>query len=137
MEIRSENKDWNKLANYILDEEAKVWGLTEPPITGILLRWRVNGYTGGIQVIYPQFSREIAFLSKTSKPVEEELYNAIKRNDPGRVELIADDSIDLEGNYHTLRKLENRLVSMTPEQTGYALSHPIRGIAEIIPGKGQ
>jgi glutamine synthetase adenylyltransferase len=76
-------------------------------------------------------------LSKNSKPVEEELYNAIKRNDPGRLELLADDSVDLEGSYHVLRKLENRLVSMTPEQTNYALSHPIREISKVSLGKGQ
>ena len=125
--------NFDELAEYILDKEAEVRSFTEPPMQNVLLRWRKNGYTGSIQIPYPNFSREIVFLSKTSKPVQEELYEAIRRHDPGRLELEADENLGLEGNYHFLRMLEKRLLRMTPEQTKYTLEHPLRGFGEIIP----
>ncbi|MCX6821908.1 MAG: hypothetical protein NTW30_03975 [Candidatus Aenigmarchaeota archaeon] len=64
-------------------------------------------------------------MSKTSNPVPNELVDAIKKIHPDRLSLIADAYLDLTGRVHILRRIDNRLTKMSPEQTAYAMSHPI------------
>ena len=72
----------------------------------------------------PDFSKEIVVLSMTSSPPPIKLVDAMKRICPGRLELTADDKLDLIGRQHILRRVENRLTLMTPDQTAYMLLHP-------------
>ena len=90
-----------------------------------IIEWRDNPYFGHIQHVYPQ-QQEIVNLSKTSRPIPQALADSIKRVEPTILQLKADDFLDLEGRQHILRKLEDRLTIMTPEQTRYAMEHPIR-----------
>lgn len=99
-----------------------------PPQTSVTIRWRDNFYFGGIQEISPEYSPEIVLLSKNSNLLPEPFIESVKRLDPKRLELLADGSLDLEGRYHVLRRLENKLTSMTPEQTKYIADSPTRVI---------
>ena len=65
----------------------------------------------------------LILLSKSSNPIPGNLASAIKALDQDRLELQADDSLDLDGRQQVLRKLENRLEHMTPEQTEYTIKH--------------
>ena len=101
-----------------------------PYPTIILLKWREKDYLGSIQEITPTYSKEIVYLSKTSKPIPQELADALKRVEPTILELGAENFLDLEGRGHILRNLEGKLTIMTTEQTAYMLEHPI-DITEI------
>ena len=95
-----------------------------PPQTSVIVRWRNELYVEGIQEIAQAYSPEIVLLSKTGYQLPE-LGEAIKRLDPERLELLADDSLDIRGRYHILRRLESRLTLMTPEQTKYVAEDPL------------
>ena len=113
---------WLGLAKNILKEEKARSKLNKPEPIRILVEWRDDTYIGSLQEIAPDFSKEIVLLSKSSNPIPGNLASAIKALDQDRLELQADDSLDLDGRQQVLRKLENRLEHMTPEQTEYTIS---------------
>jgi hypothetical protein len=53
--------------------------------------------------------------------------NAIRRSDKERLELVAEDNLGLDGRQHVLRRLGNRLVYMTSEQT----EHMVKNLPDI------
>lgn len=83
-----------------------------------------------MQEIVPGFSKEIVLLSKSSSPLNKKLIDAIKKLDKERLELYAGDILDLEGRQHILKRLDNKLVYMTEEQTKYMTEH-LPNIVEI------
>jgi len=89
----------------------------------VLVKWRQGEYLGSIQQVYSQFS-DVFYLSKTSKPIPSKLANSIRKIEPSILDMKADDELELKGRGHVLRRLENRLTQMTPEQTEYALKNP-------------
>jgi DNA polymerase elongation subunit (family B) len=90
------------------------------------IQWRGNIYVGHVQEIAPEYSEEIVFLSKSFKPVAQKFVDTIKELDPDRVYLHADDSLELTGRYHLVRKLGNRLTSLTLEQARYMSKRMLR-----------
>ena len=90
----------------------------------VLVKWRQGEYFGSIQQVYPQFS-DIFYLSKTSLPLSPDLTTSIRRVELSILDMEADDKLNLEGRGHLLRRLENRLTYMTPEQTKYAEENPL------------
>lgn len=82
-----------------------------------MVEWRDGIYIGHIQTIVPDYSSEIVSLSKTSRPLEEDFTRAVRRLDPSRLDLIADNELDLDGPHHLVRRVEKRLTIMTLEQT--------------------
>ncbi len=96
-----------------------------PPSILAIVRWRGAEYFGSIQEVVPTYSREIVFLSKTSRALVPGLAEAIRAEESGIVTLVANAALDLEGNYHYLRRAGNHLVKMTPAQTSYMVSAPI------------
>lgn len=118
---------WAEDAAYCLLEmlkRLKYHNYPEP--TCVLVTWKNGIYIGVIQTIVPTFSKEIVFLSKSSNPIGYKVADAIRKMDNGIFELIADDILDLTGRYHVVRRLENKLVKMTSEQTVYMVNHPMR-----------
>ncbi len=95
-----------------------------PPQTSVTLSWRRGLYVGGIQEIAPEYSPEIVLLSKSDRQLPEPLIESIRKVDVERLELLADDPLELGGRFHVLRRLENKLTSMTPEQTRYIAKNP-------------
>ena len=117
-------KPWELVAKSLLQVEKSDKPKRYPEPTGVFVTWRGSAYIGSIQVIVPDFSKEIVVLSMTSSPPPVKLVDAVKKLDPGRLELTADDMLDLIGRQHVLRRAENRLTLMTPDQTAYMLLHP-------------
>ena len=117
-------KKWEQGAKELLQDEIRKRSLNKPEPVGVLVIWQDYTYIGSIQVIVPDFSKEIVVLSKSTIPLPVEFDNAIRKLDPGRLELTADDKLDLIGRQHILRRGENRLTHMTPDQTAYMLLHP-------------
>lgn len=120
-----DNKRFEEIARKILDMEKKLKAYNYPEPTGVLVSWKGYTYIGIIQVIVPEFSKEIVFLSKSSSPIVDKLAGVIRNINKGISELIADDYLDLTGRYHILRRLENRLIKMTTEQDIYMVNHTI------------
>jgi len=118
-------KDWENAAKFILEEEKLMNSFSYPEPVKILVTWKGNVYIGSIQKIVPNFSKEVVILSKSTNIVPDELISAIRRLDKERLELVAEDSLDLEGRQHVLRLAENRLVYMSEQQTRYMIEHPL------------
>ncbi len=117
-------QEWEAIAKRLLNLEKERSRYFYPKAIKVLVKWRNGVYFGHLQEIAPEYSREIVHLSKTSNPLQEGLAEAIKKLDSERSEFYADESLDLEGRQHILRRLENRLLKMTPEQTKYMHEHP-------------
>lgn len=103
-----------------------------PEAVLILLEYRSKKYFGSIQEITPEFSKEIVCLSKTSQPIPKELAESIRKIEPCILELQADNELDLSGRGHVLRRQQERLTIMTPEQTIYIIENPPK-IIELNP----
>lgn len=128
--MNGENINWEEIAKNLLEQEKLAKQYNYPkPISAIII-WKGKSYIGSIQEIAPVLSKEIVLLSKSSSSLDKELIKAIKKLDKERLELLADDTIDLEGRQHVLRRLDNKLVYMTPEQTKYMMEH-LPDIVEI------
>ena len=110
-------KDYDSMARRLIDMAKSMPNF--PKAQFVLVKWRQGEYFGSIQQTYPQFS-DVFYLSKTSKPLPSELTNSIRKLEPSVINMKADDELDLEGRAHLLRRLEDKLTHMTPEQTRYA-----------------
>ena len=117
------NINLEDVAKSILRQEELLKPANYPKSTGVIIEWKDDTYIGSIQEIVPDFSKEIVVLSKSSSHLPNNLIDAIKKLDRKRLELYADNSLDLDGRQHILRRLENRLVHMTQEQTIYMMKH--------------
>jgi hypothetical protein len=117
------NYDWDELAKRFLEGERSTLLITIPPSFPIFLYWKFNAYIGSLQEPFPDYSREIVLLSKSSNSPNSDLIKAIKKLDKKRLEVTADSELDLTGRQHLLRRIGPRLTIMTPEQTEYAHSH--------------
>ena len=122
-----EGINWKDIAESLLEQEKFIKQYNYPEPIGVIIVWRGNNYIGSIQKILPGFSKDIdiVLLSKSSSPLCDKLIDAIKKLDNGRLELYAEDTLDLEGRQHVLRVLENenKLVYMSEEQTQYIYRH--------------
>lgn len=116
--------DWDGVAKYLLEKERLIKPLNSPEPAGALIKWRGDIYFGTVQAI-AEPSGEIFVISKTSGFVPPGMVEAIRKLDPGRLELTADDNLDLTGRSHVLRKVDKRLTCMTPGQIEYMLRHPL------------
>lgn len=130
----TESIDWPGAANYLITCEESLYFRNDPKPTFLLLKWRNQTYLGSIQYV-PHDSNEIVVLSKSNKPLPEQFIDALRMLQPDRLELIADDFMDLDGQLHVTRRTGNRITQMTPEQTMYMIAHPI-SITPISPGPG-
>lgn len=125
-----ENINWEEIAKNLLEQEKLVKQYNNPEPISVIIIWKGNNYIGSIQEIVPGFSKEIVLLSKSSSPLNKKLIDAIKKLDKERLELYAGDILDLEGRQHVLKRLDNKLVYMTEEQTKYMTEH-LPNIVEI------
>lgn len=115
--------NWEEMAKHILKKEEIMKICNYPVPTPALLMYKNDVYICSIQEVEPEFSNEIVLLSKSSDRLPDGLVVAIRRLDDKRLELEAEDSLDLEGRQHVLRRLENRLLYMTYEQTEHMAEH--------------
>src|SRR3989338_10861685 len=106
-------------ARILLEKEASMRKYLIPEPISIIISWRIKIYIGHIQIIVQDYSNEIVCLNKSSKPLIDGLYRAIINIDKERLNLVADNILDLTDRQHVLRRLENKLTYMTPEQTRY------------------
>jgi len=117
------SQDYNLVAKRLIDLAKRMPNYPQQQL--MLLKWRKEQYFGSVQETYPEYSKEIVYLSKTSNPIHSELADCIRKIEPSVLEIVADDELDLEGRGHVLRRLENKLTQMTPEQTKYAIKNPL------------
>ena len=115
---------WKNVAEHILKSEKEQQRYCRPEPTGVLVEWRRGEYMGHIQDATKQYN-DIVALSKTTEPLPTELLHEIKRQDPSRLKLTADNSLGLDGRSHIVRKIDNKLTVLTPEQTIYMTNHPL------------
>lgn len=108
---------WQERASGMLANERKMQPLHRPPSTGCLVVWRDRTLVGCVQHPVDPVFPAIVFLSVTSVYVDPEYIRAVRELDPGRLELVADPLLDLNGNFHVLRREDNRLTFMTPVET--------------------
>ncbi len=128
----SRQLNWRDLARRVLEYERETKPFHQPPSVGIVLEWRNERRIGCIQPgILPEFPA-VVFLSINSVHIAPEFIQAIRNLDPGRLLLTADDGLDLKGNFHTVRREENRLTFMTAKETMAAEASPMP-MHEIAP----
>jgi hypothetical protein len=125
-----ENVNWEDLVTHILESEKALVARNYPPPAPALLTWKHDVYLGSIQEVAPSISGEIVLLSKSTYKLHCDLVTVIRKLDKKRLELVADESLDLSGRQHVLRRLENTLVYMTSEQTEY-MTNNLPDIMEI------
>ncbi len=118
-----DNKNWEEIATHILEKEKILKVCNYPEPISVLVTWKNGVYIGSIQYTASEFSDEIVMLSKSTSKLPNDLVSAIRKLDEKRLELCADASLDLDGRQHILRRVENRLVSMNPQQTEYMMEH--------------
>lgn len=118
-----DNINLEDIAKNILEKEKILKACNYPAPIHVLITWKDCVYIGSIQDVVPEFSDEIVLLSKSSYKLPDNLVNAIRKLDDKRLELGADESLDLNGRQHVLRRVENRLVFMTSEQTEHIVEH--------------
>ena len=123
--IEVDVKDWERVAKFILEEEKLMNSFSYPEPTNAFIIWKGNVYIGSIQKIVPNFSKDVVLLSKSTYIIPDELVRTIRKLDKERLELFAEDSLDLDGRQHILRLVENRLVHMNDQQTRYMIEHPL------------
>lgn len=121
----SDNVNWEEMAKGIMKKEEMTNIFTRPKPTSANIYWKNDFYIGAIQEIVPEFSKEIVLLSKSSMHYPEELARALRRLDPGRIELFTDDNLDLEGRQHVVRRIDDKIVHMTTEQTMFMMNYPM------------
>ena len=107
--------DWYELAGRLLELERRMIYLQSTPTVGVFLSHRDEIYISQYQEINPSNPR-IVMVSKEPKALPGELATAIKGIDKERSTLRADDDLDLSQRTYVLRKLENRLTAVIPEQ---------------------
>ena len=122
----SDNVNWEEIANEILKKEEMTNIFTYPKPTSTNIYWKNDFYIGAIQEIVPELSKEIVLLSKSSNHYPEELAQTLRRLDSGRIELFADDNLDLEGRQHVVRRIDDRIMHMTTEQTIFMMNYPMK-----------
>lgn len=122
----SDNIDWEEVAKEILKMANITNMLTHPQAMYANIYWKNDFYVGSIQEIVPESSKEIVLLSKSSRLYPKELAQTLKRLDPGRLELFAEDNLDLNGRQHIVRKIDDKLVHMTSDQTKFMTSYPMK-----------
>ncbi len=115
--------NWEEIAKRLLHNIKEVEKHNKPKPLSILLEYRSDIYIGSLQEISPEYSREIVLLSKSTNPLKGNIVKAIEKLEPERPYFHADSSLDLEGRQHILRRLENKLIKMTPEQAKYITEH--------------
>ncbi len=120
------NQDQEKVAKEFLKLVEKKMVLMKPKPSLIFVKWRGDIYFGSLQNIALEYSSEIFYLSKTSKPLSKNFLNALKKFEPEIQTLQTDDELDLEERGHFLKKTGNRLLRLTSEQINYILNHPPR-----------
>ena len=132
MKNNEKGVNWEGIAKSLLEQEKFIKQYNHPEPTGVIIVWKGDSYIGSIQKIVPGFSKDIVLLSKSSSPLCDKLIGAIKKLDKERLELYAEDILDLEGRQHVLRLLENenKLAYMSEEQTKYMYRH-LPDIVEI------
>ncbi|RLI88239.1 MAG: hypothetical protein DRO98_03390 [Archaeoglobales archaeon] len=96
-----------------------------------MINWKGEVYVGHIKEIAPEHSEEIIFLSKTFNPLSDELADTIRDLHPDIIDLHADDSLNLIGRYHVVRRLGSRLTHLTLEQEEYVGKRMLR-VYELI-----
>ncbi|MFP3946838.1 MAG: hypothetical protein ACLFVI_08040 [Archaeoglobaceae archaeon] len=82
-----------------------------------LIEWRGEIYVGQVQEIASEYSKEIVFLTKTFHPKAR--YEHILKRGGKLTSLYADDSLELTGRYHLVRRTGDELTSLTSEQREY------------------
>jgi len=115
---------YEQQAKSYLEWEKQNIVIQRPPGTAISLEWKKDHYVGTIQQIVLEYDPKIVLLSKSSQPIHPELHQAILRLDQGRLQLKADDILDLEGRLHFLRRIGYRLTNLTARQMVYMATTP-------------
>jgi|Deesub1362B_J571_1020462.scaffolds.fasta_scaffold00266_24 hypothetical protein len=95
----------------------------------VIVEWRGEIYIGSLQRVAPEFSDEIVFLSKSFYPRAN--FEDVLRKAEEVISLYADDSLNLSGRYHLLRRQGDELTILTVEQKEY-MSKIISRIYELM-----
>ncbi len=117
------NQIWRDIARNLLSSVRSIKKKLHPEPIGAIITWKKDMYIGHIQEVISDSSKEIVILSKSSYPLQKELVEEIRKLDKERIELHADDILDLDGRLHVVRRLDNRLTFMTHDQTLYMMKN--------------
>ena len=109
--------EWKKVAERILEEENKKHKYLYPPGIYINFEWRGDLYLGTLHQLEIEEIKGMGMLSKPSKAPPKELMEEITKLQPERPHFVADEELELDGQYHMIGLNKNRLIRMSPEQS--------------------
>ncbi len=128
----SRQPNWRALAEGFLANERKTKPFHRPPSIGIILEWRKERKVGCIQWPVLADFPAVVFVSIMSVHIDPEYIRAIRNLDPSRLDLTADDRLDLKSNFHIVRREGDRLTFMTAEEV-VAVEHADIPLLELRP----
>ena len=97
--------------------------LAVPPMRFVIVRWRGRWLVGALHELH----REIVYASLTTYCLTDEFVDEIRRQAPGQfAEVTADRALELTGRGHILARRGNRLETMNPEETRWAVANQPR-----------
>ena len=116
---------WNEQVRILLAQEMTLLHYIVPRLTPITLYWRGSIYLGSIQENLPGYDSEIIVLRRYIEANSISLVKALRRLDPERLELIADNSFMLGDSKTAIaRRINRRVREMTQEQLEHAFQNP-------------
>ncbi len=116
---------WNEQVRILLAQEMTLLHYIVPRLTPITLYWRGSIYLGSIQENLPGYDSEIIVLRRYIEANSISLVKALRRLDPERLELIADNSFMLGDSKTAIaRRINRRVREMTQEQLEHASQNP-------------
>ena len=116
---------WDEQARLLLAQENTLLHYMVPRPTPITLYWRGGVYLGSIQENLPGYDPEVIVLKRHIGTNSISLVKALRRLDPERLELIADNSFMLGDSKTAIaRRINSRVREMTQEQLEHASQNP-------------
>lgn len=125
--------NWNEIAKKLINSFEQIIVQQKPQGYAVLVEWRNDAYIGSLQHIAQKYSNEIVLLSKTTNPIPIELKESLILTQKDITQIIADNTLDLEGRLHVIRMINNKLGIMTSNQTRY-MQNNMRIIEEANTG---
>ncbi|MEK6921847.1 MAG: hypothetical protein AABX82_08210 [Nanoarchaeota archaeon] len=116
---------YREIAQQLVETVRQSLSMQVPQGEGMVLYLPQGISFGCVQRPYLDYDPEMIFLSKTTKALEREIGDVILEIAPEFHRLTIAPPLSLEGRLHICRLVATVVDYMTPDQTAYALVHPL------------